>query len=65
MNMLTQIALGNDNIGDVKLLGRHGGAYVTYYIIVDIVDGDSTLLEVVPTSEANGDGTFGTRYVAA
>ena len=45
-NTITMITCSYHVVGETILVGRHGGAYVTRYIVVNISGGETTLERV-------------------
>ena len=61
----TSMALPDEKVGDIQLIGCYGGAICAYWRIDAIQDGIATLTKVRAESVKNDDGTFSTRWVNA
>lgn len=60
--MITSFTTPSDRLGDIRLIGRHGGAICQHYrvIAIDTATQTTTLEAVTSRSVRNDDGTFST-----
>lgn len=59
---IRSIAISADVVGEIRLLGRFGGAYCSHYRVDRIEDGYAWYVPVIGQSVRNDDGTFSTRW---
>ena len=57
------IACSSNYVGEIVLMGRHGGAYVQHYQITEIANGEATMIPVKSERIDWGGGMFGSKFV--
>lgn len=64
-NTWTMTACPSDQVGDIKLMGRFGGAYCYHWRVCEKTATEIVLERVEPHSVKNDDGTYSTVYESA